>query len=191
GQAPPTTRFMDALLSALADYKTNEPPAELLPIVFDADALNILAGQPDWWTRLPENSILTPHPGEMSRLTKKPIAELEANRLTVVSEMAQRWGQIIIFKGAFTVVASPGGEVVVMPFANPALATAGSGDVLAGCVVGFLGQRLPPFEAAVAGAYLHGLAGELARERFWEGGVVASDLLPLLPLALKEVTAGL
>lgn len=191
GQAPSTTRFVDALLSALAEYKANEQPAELPPFVFDADALNILASQPDWWTRLPENSILTPHPGEMSRLTKKPIAELEANRLIVVSEMAQSWRQIIIFKGAFTVVANPMGEVVVMPFANPALATAGSGDVLAGCVVGFLGQRLSPFEAAVAGAYLHGLAGELARDRSWEGGVMAGDLLPLLPLALKEVVTGL
>ena len=191
GQAAPTVRFVDALLSALAEGEVNPPPAAWPPLVFDADALNILAGQPDWWKRLPQNSILTPHPGEMSRLAQKPIAELEANRLELIPELAQTWGQTIVFKGAFTVIASPEGETVVMPFANPALATAGSGDVLAGCIVGLLGQGRPPFEAAVAGAYLHGLAGELARERFWEGGVLAGDLLPLLPLALKEVAAGL
>jgi NAD(P)H-hydrate epimerase len=171
-----------AFISALLATGQNLPPT-----VFDADALNILAQQSDWWKRLPPRAILTPHPGEMSRLTGLSIAELEANRLEIVPEMARKWRQTVIFKGAFTVVADPAGGVMVMPFANPALSTAGSGDVLAGCIVGMLGQGAPPFEAAIAGAYLHGLAGELARERFWEAGVMAGDLLPLLPLALREI----
>ncbi len=123
----------------------------------------------------------------MSRLSGVPVREIEADRLDFVPERARQWGTVIVYKGAFTVVAAPDGETVVMPFANPALATAGSGDVLAGAIAGMLAQRLPPFEAAVAGAYLHGLAGELARERFGEAGVVAGDLLPLLPLAIREL----
>jgi len=183
-QAQPTAQFLEELLSLIAEAATDE---SYLPLVCDADGLNLLAKQAEWWTRLPPDSILTPHPGEMSRLTGLPIPEIEKNRLELIPEMAQKWRQTVVFKGAFTVVASSKGEVVVMPFANPALATAGSGDVLAGCITGLLGQSLSSFEAAVAGAYLHGLAGELARERIWEAGVVAGDLLPLLPLALREV----
>jgi len=177
GQAETTAQFLDSLLPQLPD----------IPLALDADALNLLAKQSRWWTRLPPETIITPHPGEMSRLSGTPVREIEANRLDFVPEMAHQWGTVIVYKGAFTVVAAPEGETVVMPFANPALATAGSGDVLAGAIAGMLAQRLPPFEAAVAGAYLHGLAGELARERFWEAGVVAGDLLPLLPLAIKEL----
>ncbi len=94
-----------------------------------------------------------------------------------------------MLKGAYTVVAAPDGRVVVLPFANPALATAGSGDVLAGAIVGALAQGLAPFEAAVVGGYLHGLAGELARQELGEAGVVASDLLGRLPVAIRQLRA--
>jgi NAD(P)H-hydrate epimerase len=93
----------------------------------------------------------------------------------------------VVLKGAFTVVAGPDGRVMVLPFANPALATAGSGDVLAGAIVGLRAQGMAAFEAAVAGSYLHGLAGELARADLGDMGVVAGDLPPRLPLALRQI----
>jgi NAD(P)H-hydrate epimerase len=101
--------------------------------------------------------------------------------------MAARWNAVVVLKGAFTVVADPDGRVVILPFANPALATAGSGDVLSGAIVGLRAQGMEAFEAAVAGAYLHGLAGELARSDLGDMGVVAGDLPPRLPQALRGV----
>lgn len=159
----------------------------LPPLVVDADALNILSELPDWWQRLPGESILTPHPGEMSRLAGCSIGEVEADRLGTVREMATKWGQVVVLKGAYTLVAAPDGRVCVIPFANPALATAGSGDVLAGAIVGFRAQGLDPYRAAVAGTYVHGQAGEMARRELGETGVVAGDLLPRLPLAIKSL----
>ncbi len=177
GQAVGTAEFLRDILKHL--------PA--VPLVIDADALNLLATEAEWWRLLPANVILTPHPGEMSRLAALSIAEIEAHRLEFVPEMAQKWNAVVVYKGAFSVIANPSGDVAVLPFANPALATAGSGDVLAGCIVGMLAQRLSPFEAAVAGGYLHGLAGEITRDHLWEAGVIAGDLLSRLPLAIKEL----
>lgn len=101
--------------------------------------------------------------------------------------MAADWTAVVVLKGAFTVVAAPDGRVAVVPFANPGLATAGSGDVLAGAIVGLRAQGIGAFEAAVAGAYLHGLAGELARADLGDMGMVAGDLPSRLPLALQRV----
>jgi NAD(P)H-hydrate epimerase len=101
--------------------------------------------------------------------------------------MAAKWQQVVLLKGAHTVIAAPHGRVMVMPFANPAIAKAGSGDVLSGTIVGLLAQGLAPFEAAVAGAYLHGLAGELARQALGVSGVIAGDLVNQLPQALRQV----
>lgn len=158
------------------------------PLIIDADGLNALAQVEQWWQRLPPQTILTPHPGEMARLMKlgrdkQPLAD----RWGVASRMAREWGHIVVLKGAFTVVAAPDARTLVLPFANPALATAGSGDVLAGAIAGLLGQGLAPFEAAVCGAYLHGLAGELARRAIGPAGVVASDLLTRLPQAARDL----
>jgi NAD(P)H-hydrate repair Nnr-like enzyme with NAD(P)H-hydrate dehydratase domain len=104
--------------------------------------------------------------------------------------MAAEWGTVVVLKGAFTVVAAADGRLVVVPFANAGLATAGSGDVLAGTIVGLRAQGMGAFEAAAAGAYLNGLAGELARNDLGDMGMVASDLLPRLPLALHRVRDG-
>jgi NAD(P)H-hydrate epimerase len=125
----------------------------------------------------------------MSRLTGLTVGDVEADRLGVARRMAQKWQQVVILKGAHTVVASPEGSVVINPFANPGLATAGSGDVLAGAIVGFLAQGLAPFDAALAGAYVHGLAGELIRRELGETGMVAGDLLPVLPKTIKLLSA--
>lgn len=159
----------------------------LPPLVVDADALNALAGVEGWAERLPRPSILTPHPGEMARLIKLDTSAINADRLGVARRVAAEWGHIVILKGAFTVIAHPAGGAVMLPFANPALATAGSGDVLAGAIVGLLAQGLDPFNAAICGAYLHGLAGEIARAEIGEAGVVAGDVLARLPAAIRQV----
>jgi len=153
----------------------------------DADALNILAQIDQWWTRVPSPAILTPHPGEMARLTKLTMKEIEADRERVAIEWAQHWGHVVVLKGAFTVIAAPDGRSILLPFANPALATAGSGDVLAGTIAALRAQGLAAYEAAVCGAYLHGAAGELARRDLGSAGVLAGDLLSRLPLALASL----
>jgi len=155
----------------------------------DADGLNALATAGEWWKMLPPGTILTPHPGEMARLMGGDVTtkEVQADRNGHAQRMAARWNTVVVLKGAFTVVADPGGRVFILPFANPALATAGSGDVLAGAIVGLRAQGMAAFEAAVAGAYLHGLAGELARADLGDMGVVAGDLPPRLPQALRRI----
>lgn len=200
GREKETVQFVQQLLSVepgkrarigfLASEEAEEGKLSLPPLVIDADGLNALADTPNWWEQLKGPSILTPHPGEMSRLTGLKISEIEPDRLGVARQMAEKWGQVVILKGAYTVIADPEGRVVINPFANPGLATAGSGDVLAGAIVGFLAQGLAPFDAAVAGAYVHGLAGELVRKELGGAGMVAGDLLPMLPRVIKLLRQG-
>ncbi len=158
------------------------------PLVIDADGLNLLAGIDQWWTLLPANTILTPHPGEMARLTGLERDAVQADRAAIAREKAAEWNCVVVLKGAFTVIAEPGGQVVMMPFAIDALATAGTGDVLAGCITGFAAQGLNPFDAAVAGAYVHGLAGQIAASEMASASVLASDVLAAVPLALEILT---
>jgi len=174
----------------LSSAGTDEPKQlDLPPLVVDADGLNALAAVDRWWKVLPTGTILTPHPGEMARLMRNGTTaqEIQADREGVAQRMAAEWSTVVVLKGALTVVASPDGRVMVLPFANPALATAGSGDVLAGAIVGLRAQGMDAFEAAVAGAYLHALAGELARAEIGDMGVVAGDLPSRLPLALRRI----
>jgi NAD(P)H-hydrate epimerase len=156
-------------------------------LVLDADALNILAQIDQWWTHVPSPAILTPHPGEMARLTQLSMKEIEANREKAAIEYAGRWGHVVVLKGAFTVIAAPDGQSILLPFANPALATAGSGDVLAGTIVGLRAQGLPAYEAALCGAYLHGAAGEIASRDIGTAGTLAGDLLMRLPRARQAL----
>ena len=167
--------------------KTGGDVLQHIPLVVDADALNALAQSEHGIEHLPANAILTPHPGEMARLCGCSTQEVRADRLGLARRKAAEWNVVVLLKGAYTVVAAPDGRVVVLPFANPALATAGSGDVLAGAIVGCLAQGVAPFEAAVLGGYLHGLAGELARAEIGEAGVVAGDLLGRLPGAIGQL----
>lgn len=173
-----------------AESSNTIEPLELPPLVVDADGLNALAQVDNWWHSLPPQTILTPHPGEMARLMRLPEndkQQLATQRWEIAQHTAAEWGHVIVLKGAHTVVAAPDGRTVVLPFATPALATAGSGDVLAGAIVGLLGQGLAPFEAALCGAYLHGLAGEMAQRDIGAAGVVAGDLLTRLPQAIQLV----
>lgn len=195
GQERETRAFVEALLDGKETHgylgfgnneeKTKPPP--LPSLVIDADGLNILATIEGWPRRLPPNSILTPHPGEMARLMGCSPADVQADRIATARSQADAWNQVVVLKGAYTVVAAPDGQAVIVPFANPGLATAGTGDVLAGTIVALRAQGVGALEAATAGAYLHGLAGELAREEKGTAGMVAGDVLAHLPQAWQRI----
>ena len=123
----------------------------------------------------------------MARLTGLSVVEVQADRIGNALKFAKQTGAVVILKGAHTVIAAPNDRAAVLPFNNPALAVAGTGDVLAGAIAGFCAQGLAPFEAACCGAYLHGLAGEHWRQSNGDAGLLASDLLPLLPKALFKI----
>lgn len=159
---------------------------EMPPMVIDADGLNILAEIEDWQTNMPqEKCILTPHPGEMKRLLK--VEELGDDSIQVTIDAAKAWGQVVVLKGATTIIAAPDGRCHIHTEGNPALATAGTGDVLAGAIAGLLAQGLSLFDAATVGVYLHAAAGERVRESMGDAGALASDLLPRLPYAIKSL----
>ncbi len=166
---------------------------QLPPLVIDADGLNMLATMDEWWAKIPPNTILTPHPGEMARLAKlrpenglTPVQQVQADRLRLAAEKAAQWRCIVVLKGAFTVIATPQGEVAILPFAEPALARAGTGDVLAGMIVGLLAQGLPPFEAALSAAYLHALSGRLAAIPT-RSSALAQDVIAQLPKVIAAL----
>jgi hydroxyethylthiazole kinase-like uncharacterized protein yjeF len=142
---------------------------------------------PDASERMPRHAVLTPHPGEMARLLGTTVAEVQARRLDLAQEAARRFGCTIVLKGAHTVIAAADGRTGLSPFANPLLATAGSGDVLAGIVGGYLAQGLDPFDAACLGVYLHAATGESLREEYGESGLLAGELAARLPKVVKEV----
>jgi NAD(P)H-hydrate epimerase len=159
--------------------------AGLPPLVIDADGLNLLAAIDGWPRLLPPGTILTPHPGEFGRLARIDRDGGPADRFALAREKAAEWGCVVVLKGAFTVVAAPDGRTAAQPFATPALASAGTGDVLAGAIAGLLAQGLAPFDAALCAAWLHGLAGVRAADLLQTTvSVVAGDVLDLLPEAL-------
>lgn len=180
GQHPATVEFVQSLLFS-------SRPESLPTLVLDADALNILSRSPGWWERLPSDAILTPHPGEMSRLAGIPVADIQSSRFEHARQAASQWQKTVVLKGAHTIVATPDGKAVISPFANPGLASAGTGDVLSGAIAGLLAQGLSQLDAAVCGVYLHGQAGEIIREEVGDMGMVASDLLPILPKVIKSL----
>lgn len=153
-----------------------------IPAVIDADGLNALARIPHWWSgSLP--LVVTPHPGEMARLTGRTIPEVQADRVGIAREFAARWEAVVVLKGAGTVVAEPGGRAWINPSGGPNLATGGTGDVLSGIVGSLLAQGRAPADAALAGVYLHGLAGDLLARRHGSAGTLAGDLLAEIPVA--------
>ncbi len=171
--------FVDALLGR----------ATLPPTLIDADGLNCLTHLADWPQRLPRACILTPHPAEFARLLDCPLDQVQAQRWELALEAAARWQAVVLVKGPYTVVAHPDGRLAVLPIATPALATAGTGDVLSGAIAGLMAQGVAPFDAACLGAWLHGAAGRLCEEEIGRAGVVASDVLERLPAALRTLAA--
>jgi ADP-dependent NAD(P)H-hydrate dehydratase / NAD(P)H-hydrate epimerase len=162
--------------------------ASLPPLVMDADGLNLLAKIERWYEIIPAGSILTPHPGEMSTLTGMSKEEIQQDRIGAAERYAMEWGHVIVLKGAITVVAAPDRRTAVIPIASPGLARAGTGDVLAGMIVGLRAQGLSAFEAAAAGAWLHAEAGLAAVERVGHSAaVLASDILDSIPDVLFKL----
>ncbi len=160
------------------------------PMVLDADALNNLAGSVSDLRAARGPKIITPHPGEMARLMNITRDEVQNDRINVARAGAERFGATVVLKGARTVVASADGEAFVVPTGNPAMATGGMGDVLTGAIAALIGQGLPPLVAAWTGAYLHGLAGDLAAAARGPAGILAREVADHLPAALAAVRAG-
>ena len=174
GTHPDTAAFLETIL-----------PHIQVPLVLDADALNLLAEHPHWWATLPESTILTPHPGEMRRLTG--LANINDRRLEAAERLATDRNAIVILKGAGTIIALPDGRSYVCPAGNPGMATAGSGDVLTGVLVGLLAAGYPPEVAAPLGVWLHARAGDLAVAAQGQESLRAGDITRALPQAWAEV----
>lgn len=187
GLADTTRRFMSHFLigdkEGMPDSVVGESVAVkdregFSRLVVDADGLKLLASIPDWPERLPSPAVLTPHPGEMAVLTGLSVAEVQADRLGIAEHYARLWGHVVILKGPFTVIASPEIRTAIVPVATPALARAGTGDVLAGLVVGLRAQGVDAFPAAVAGAWIHARAGQHAAAVLGStSAVLAGDVL--------------
>lgn len=177
GDKPTTGKFVADLL-----------PSVKIPTVIDADGLRHLARIPLSQRERAGVRVLTPHPGEMSALTGLPVSVIQSAREEIAVKYAKEWGHIVVLKGAFTVIASPDGRSTVIPVATPALARAGTGDVLAGLIVGLLAQGLDSYDAAISGAFIHAQAGLLAAETLGTtASVLASDVLEAVPEVIAEL----
>jgi len=158
--------------------------AQTRPCVLDADALNILSTHPDLWPHVPQNTIITPHPGEFKRLAGGWTNDFQ--RLQLQRRFAALHQIIVILKGAYTSIAFPDGTVYFNTSGNPGMATAGSGDVLTGMLLALLAQELPPQESAILGVYLHGLAGDIAAKTFGPRSIMASDVVKNISVAMQH-----
>ena len=184
-----TTELVRSLLAVSGE-------TDAAPIVLDAEALRAMATLHRWWEGDRRPAILTPHAGEFARLRAGSgdhpaddgdMAADDDARLAAALDASATWGSVVVLKGARTIIAAPDGMAAIAPFENPALATGGTGDVLSGTIGSLLAQGLEPFAAARLGVYLHGLAGDVGRERFGDAGLLASDLPDAIALARKRL----
>ena len=185
-----TTELVRMLLTAPDD-------GHAPPLVLDAEALRSMATMGEWWAGTLRSCVMTPHPGEFARLRAGSgvapdgdgdLSDDDARR-TAATAAAAAWGQVVVLKGAKTVIAEPDGTVTVAPFENPALASGGTGDVLSGVIGALMAQGLAPGPAARLGVYLHGAAGDMVRDRLGDAGLLASDLPDALPIVRKRLAA--
>jgi ADP-dependent NAD(P)H-hydrate dehydratase / NAD(P)H-hydrate epimerase len=167
---------LSAEVKGLVRGLLTHPQVQDLPVVVDADGLNSLAGWREWHRLARGSFVLTPHPGELSRLSRETAARIQSDRLDAVEACAREWGQTVVLKGAHTVVSDSEGLKLVSPFATAALAAGGTGDVLAGVIAGYLAQGLSPFAAAGVGVYIHGAAALAHADAYGESGLLASEL---------------
>jgi len=162
---------------ATMDFLFQLLPKVDVPLIVDADAINIIARKVSFFKKLKTPFILTPHPGEFSRLTNITPQKINEKRVDLAEKYAAHFGGVLVLKGSPTVIASPKGEVFINPTGNSGLATAGSGDVLVGMISGFLAQRLAPLDASIAGVFLHGLCAQLAMKKSNEYSLIAGELI--------------
>jgi NAD(P)H-hydrate epimerase len=175
--------------SVIRGLLTSEAVASV-PVVLDADALNCLSRFSTWHERITAKAVLTPHPGELARLANMSVAEVQANRLPTAQRLAREWRQTVVLKGAHTIVAAPDGATYVSPYANAALATAGTGDVLAGAIAGLIAQGVEPPVAAGIGVYLHGASAETYEDDFGNAGLLASEIARGIALVAAQLRRG-
>ncbi|MDD2491481.1 MAG: NAD(P)H-hydrate dehydratase [Bacteroidales bacterium] len=172
GRAPETAGVLKSLLLKA-----------VTPMVLDADALNILSDHRELLEIIPFGTILTPHPGEFDRLTERHITR--EDRIKDQQIFTEKYGVIVVLKGASTTISAPGGEILVNSTGNPGMATAGCGDLLTGMILGLLARGFAPMEAAACGVYIHGLAGEIAAAEFTQEAMIAGDVADSLSIAFK------
>lgn len=200
GQEHPTRLFLTRLIGAehrsqrgqigfvREGLKSHQKSHMIPPCVIDADGLKLLTGIENWSQILPQETVLTPHPGELALMTGLSIEAIQKDRIMTARHWAKTWGHILVLKGAFTVVAAPDGRATVIPIASPALARAGTGDVLAGAIAGLRAQGLPGYEAAVLGSYIHGCAGMVAADRLGTtASVLAGEVAEAIPVVLNKL----
>jgi NAD(P)H-hydrate epimerase len=207
GREETTERFLEAVLfpkstagttrrvGFLVEESPKDKKEKKFPtIILDADGLRWLAVKKNWSEKYQGNLVLTPHPGEMAALTGLSIEEIQDNRLTIAAKFAQLWKQVLVLKGALTVIAAPDGRINVVPVADSALAKAGSGDVLSGMIASLIGQGVDDFEAASAAAWLHARAGQRAVGQVGNrSSVMATDIIQSIASILSDLnknTAG-
>ena len=178
---PETAAFVANVLAGLDSVEG------LRAVVLDADALNAIAERPGWSEGLGVTRVLTPHPGEMARLLGIPVEEVQRDRLRLAVDYAQRTNSVVVLKGPNTVVAAPDGRARLSEFSSAVLATAGTGDVLAGFIASLIGQGMDPFDAASAAVYLHSETGRALEGAMGSATAVASDLLRALPEVRKAL----
>jgi hydroxyethylthiazole kinase-like uncharacterized protein yjeF len=184
GQSPYTREVILELLEELRAMPDEQRPH----LVVDADGLNNLSALERWWTLLPPETVITPHPGEMGRLCHGlKVSGGGIDRLELARSKAQEWQVTLVLKGACTIIAQPDGRTRINWQANPALATAGTGDVLSGMIAGLLAQKVAPFDAASAAVHLHTAASELVSAQIGDTGLLAADLLPQIPRAIMKL----
>ena len=181
GQSP----YIREVILQVLEHLRGLPDDDRPQLIVDADGLNNLSALERWWSLLPAGTVITPHPGEMGRLCDGVhVSGGNIDRLELARSKAKEWQVTLVLKGACTIIVEPGGHTRLNWLANPALATAGTGDVLAGMIAGLLAQKVSPFDAASAGVYLHTAAAELVSTELGHTGLLASDLLPQIPRAI-------
>jgi ADP-dependent NAD(P)H-hydrate dehydratase / NAD(P)H-hydrate epimerase len=182
-----SSSIREVILQVLEQLRAT--PEEQRPyLVIDADGLNNLSALEHWWTLLPAGTVITPHPGEMGRLCNGlKVSGGNVDRLELARSKAREWQVTLVLKGACTIITEPNGRTRINWLANPALASAGTGDVLAGLLAGLLAQNVSPFNAASAAVYLHAAAADLVSAEIGHAGLLASDLLPKIPRVMVRV----
>jgi NAD(P)H-hydrate epimerase len=158
------------------------------PIILDADGLNAFEGHINLLRTSQKELILTPHPGEMSRLCSKPISEIQSSRIETAREFAKENDVTLVLKGAFTVIAAKSGKVYVNPTGNPGMAKGGSGDILAGMTAAFVAQKFSAENAACCAVYIHGSAGDRAAQNFSQYSMIPTDILNEVPQIFLEMS---
>ena len=176
GTKKETVKFTQEIVSKLS-----------LPMVIDADGLNNLGEHLIVLKKRRSDTVLTPHPGEMARLMGVETKEIQKDRIDICRQFASLHKVTLVLKGYRTVVASPKGEIYINPTGNPGMSTAGMGDALTGMIAAFIANKIPTLEASIAASYIHGLAGDISKEKIGEVGMIASDLIDNIPTAIKLI----